>query len=371
MQFLKTEKGAALFLLVAAGLGFALANFGLAPMIHRFEWATWFGGAFGVHQLVFDFGLSAFFFLVGLELKRELAGGTLSPLRNAAAPLFAAVAGVAVPASIYLLFNYDMRSAVGWAVPTATDVTFGLAVFVLFGSALPRAARTFLLAFAVIDDLIAVLLISVLFSGISNLASLGWLALGLACFAGIVLAPSFAARGWLRVVVAVVFWLLNIRLAMTAGVEPALVAVAMAMFIPARRIPRIEAAIHPAVAYAAVPAFAFFAAAVPLGHVEPLESAIFWGIAFRPLGKFIGVFVGGAIGMRFATKAMRFERADLAAVALLGGIGFTVSLLTASLAFAGDARALAESVLATFVATGISALLAGLALSARSSRQGD
>lgn len=366
MNFLKTEKGAALVLLLAAVTGFIIANVGGAPWIYEVGHRPWFGTSLNLHQVVFDFGLSAFFFLVGLELKREVSSGALSPLKNAIPPLFAAVFGVAFPAILYLIFNAGMTSDRGWAIPTATDVTFALAVFVVFGHGLPRSARTFLLAFAVIDDLLAVILISVLFSGISDWGLFAILLVGIAVFAAVANLPDRLAPGYLKLIVCVIFWLLNIRLAMLAGVEPALVGVVMALTVPALRIPRIEDSLHTAVSYVAVPAFAFFAAAVPLGSVQPLESAVFWGIAFRPIGKFLGIYAGGLLGMRFATESMRFSKSDLAAVSWLGGIGFTVSLLIAGLSFGSQPELRAEAVLATFVATLVSFGVGAYALARRS-----
>jgi NhaA family Na+:H+ antiporter len=357
VRFIKTERGAALLLLVAAVCGFVLANNGGYPWLENFLATPILGRTNSptVHQLVFDYGLSVFFFVVGLELKREFTSGALKPIRNAIAPTLAAVFGVLVPAGLYSAFNFDQPTANGWPIPTATDVTFALAVFVLFGRSLPKSARTFLLAFAVIDDLLAVVILSVVFSGIQN----WWSVLGLVgSMVGwwlLVTLPKRSAPRALRVIVGAILWLVSIRFAMSAGVEPALVAVGLALLTPPRVLGRLESAIHPYSAYLAVPLFAFFAAAVPVRSVDLLESAVFWGILFRPLGKLIGVFVGGRIGMRWAQPNMRFSNGALARVSLLGGIGFTVSLLMAGYAFRGNPVALGEAVVATFIAAGISA----------------
>jgi NhaA family Na+:H+ antiporter len=359
VRFIKTERGAALLLLLAAVGGFVLANNGAHPWIQNLLATPILDGTNSptVHQLVFDYGLSVFFFVVGLELKREFTSGALKPIRNAIAPTLAAVFGVLAPAGLYLAFNFDQPTANGWPIPTATDVTFALAVFVLCGRNLPKAARTFLLAFAVIDDLIAVIILSVMFSGIQN----WWAVLGLlGSLAGwrlLVTLPERSAPRLLRVTVGAILWLVSIRFAMTSGVEPALVAVALALMTPPRLLARLEAAIHPYSAYLAVPLFAFFAAAVPIRSVDLLESAVFWGILFRPLGKLIGVFVGGRVGMRWARPNMRFSNGALARVSLLGGIGFTVSLLMATYAFRDNPVALGEAVIATFIAAAASALI--------------
>lgn len=259
--------------------------------------------------------IAPFFFLVGLELRRELVDGALSPLRNAVSPALAAVFGVALPAAWFLLLNRGTVEATGWPIPTATDVTFALAVYSAFGSALPRAARTFLLAFAVIDDLIAVILITLVFglSGDSGFAEL--------------------------------------------------LPVVLAFIVPLRWPTRIEFWLLRYLNWIGLPVFAFLMAFIPLPPVAAVAtSAVFWGIAARPIWKWIGVFIGGYLGQRWTSEEAKLNRGNLIAVAALGGIGFTVSLLVASIAYADQPAAYGAAVAATFIASGVSAVIAAIAL---------
>ena len=259
--------------------------------------------------------IAPFFFLVGLELRREITHGSLKPIRNAISPALAAVMGVAFPALWFYSLNRGTTEVTGWPIPTATDVTFALAIFTAFGSSLPRAARTFLLAFAVIDDLIAVILISLVFgfSGESGFAEL--------------------------------------------------VPVILAFVVPLRWPARIEAWLLRYLNWVGLPVFAVLMAFIPLPPVSSvMTSSVFWGIAARPLWKWLGVFIGGYLGQHWTSVASKLSIRNLLAVASLGGIGFTVSLLVASIAFASNPEAYAAAVAATFIASGISALLAAFAL---------
>jgi NhaA family Na+:H+ antiporter len=270
-----------------------------------------------LQSAVFNLGIAAFFYLVGLELKRELIDGSLSPIKNLWPPLFAAILGVALPAAWYLLLNPQSPQALGWAIPTATDVTFALAVFVSFGTKLPPAARTFLLAFAVIDDVIAVLVITFMFHGGSG--------------HGLV-------------------------------VPPALVGVLLGLVLPVRSIRRVERKLNIVVSWIVLPLFAFYSAIVALPGYEVATSPVFWGVVARPIWKLAGVFLGGWLGMRFSTAGMRLSKPNLLRVSALGGIGFTVSLLVAQLAFADRPELQAAAILATFVAAAISAIVGAVAL---------
>jgi Na+:H+ antiporter, NhaA family len=259
--------------------------------------------------------IAPFFFLVGLELRREISHGSLKPLRNAIAPALAAILGVAFPALWFALLNWSSTDKTGWPIPTATDVTFALAVYSAFGSSLPRAARTFLLAFAVLDDLIAVVLITLVFglSGDSGFAELG--------------------------------------------------PVVLAFVVPLRWPTRIESWLLRYLNWVGLPVFAFVVSFISLPTAGAvLGSTVFWGVVARPLWKWLGVFLGGSIGQRWTSADSRLSRSNLAAVALLGGIGFTVSLLVASIAYAHAPEAYGSAVAATFIASAISAIAAARAL---------
>ena len=321
----------------------------------------------GLDTLVGTFGIAAFFFLVGLELKRELRGGNLSPARNLIAPFLAALLGVALPAIWYVCLNWGTPGISGWPIPTATDVTFALAVFVLFGSALPKAARTFLLSFAVIDDVIAVLVIAVVFQGSHANSPFGLApVVGSTCL--------FVAASRLRpaerfkfsvTVLSALSWLSAVFFTGLAGVEPALMGLVLAFAVRRERIHAIEAKLNALVSYVALPLFGLYASSVVLPEASILNSAVFWGVVVRPVWKFLGVFLGGWVGMHFASEKMKLRTVDLAKVAVLGGIGFTVSLLVANIAFGAGRNSAdqAGAVVGTFIASAISMVAGALVLS--------
>jgi NhaA family Na+:H+ antiporter len=261
--------------------------------------------------------IAPFFFLVGVELKREFLTGALRPWRNAISPTLAAVFGVAFPALWFYSLTAGSPASVGWPIPTATDVTFALVVFTAFGRVLPRGARVFLLSFAVIDDLIAVLIITVMFG-----ASRG--------------------VGWAE-----------------------LLPVVLAFITPMRWPAKIEAKLSGYLTWFGLPSFVFLICQeglMPLSAVA--GSLVFWGIAARPFWKWLGVFVGGLLGRRWARGDMYLDTRTLLAVSSLGGIGFTVSLLVTQIAFQGEGLETAAAISATFLATGVSVLLGAIMLMA-------
>lgn len=324
----------------------------------------------GPELLIMTFGVSGFFFLVGLELKRELLGGSLRPARNLLAPLFAAILGVCLPAAWYLILNANSTASRGWAIPTATDVTFALAVFVLFGKFLPPAARTFLLAFAVIDDVIAVLIITFALPNQNATAPLGFpFGFGPVVAAAIAFALLVRVRlprvlSAVALVAAAAAWLVAVFFTEAGGIEPALMGLLLAFAVKRASIHEIEARLTKAINFVALPFFGLLAGAVVLPGAEVLGDSVFWGVALRPIWKFLGVFLGGWIGMRFANERMKLPNAVLAKVSVLGGIGFTVSLLVANLAFSQPEQqsAKAAAVLATFAASAVSAIVGALLL---------
>lgn len=377
MKLFLRQNLAALLMIVSVLLGLLLANFSPrhALPLALFNWGIDLDlglahAAFGPELLILTFGISGFFFLVGMELKRELIGGSLRPARNLLAPLFAAILGVVLPAAWYLVLNSGTADARGWAIPTATDVTFALAVFVLFGKFLPPAARTFLLAFAVIDDVIAVLIITFAIPTQNAIAPLGYpFGFGpvlAAAIAFTVLVRARLPRGLAPValVVAVAAWLAAVFFTEAAGIEPALMGLLLALAVKRTSIHQLEARLSKAINYVALPLFGLLAGAVVLPGVEVLGDSVFWGVALRPIWKFLGVFLGGWIGMRFANDRMKLPNSVLAKVAVLGGIGFTVSLLVANLAFSelDQQQAKAAAVLGTFVASAVSAIVGALLL---------
>ncbi|MDH2430623.1 Na+/H+ antiporter NhaA [Sphaerisporangium sp. TRM90804] len=292
--------------------------------------------------------LAIFFFVAGLELKREFVAGDLRDVRRAAVPIAAAVGGVILPAALYLLITRDVAGAgKGWAIPTATDIAFALAVLAVIGRFLPNALRTFLLTLAVVDDLVAIVIIALFYT--DTLAPLP-LAAALAPLAAFTVLVQRRVRAWwLLLPLAVAVW----ALVHASGVHATVAGVLLAFTVPVVRSERaggpdagpglaehFEHRFRPISAGMAVPVFAFFSAGVALGGLDGLVSAFGDPVV---LGVVVGLVAGKPIGILAATwLTARFTRADLdeglawvdvAGVSVLAGIGFTVSLLIGELAF--------------------------------------
>ncbi|MEN9989567.1 MAG: sodium:proton antiporter [Actinomycetota bacterium] len=366
MNFFRVEKNAALVLLIAAGLGLALANLGGFLVIDAIK--SWTPYAMPINLTfegwIYNFGLPAFFFLVGLELKRELVGGALSPIRRAIVPLLAAILGVCIPALVYVFVTgMNTDAAAGWAIPTATDVTFALAVFVVFGKALPQSARSFLLAYAVIDDVIAVLIVSALFTAGFSLLGLLYVVIALVAYRLVHRSALLqSVRGlWIAWHVLIAFGALYA--ALSNGFQPTLVGLALGLLISAEHTERVQTALHPWVAFGVLPVFAFMAAGVTLGNVGvAISSTVFVAVLLRPLGKFVGIWLGAELGKRIAGGENQLTTGQIIPVAALGGIGFTVALLVTKYTFTLDPQSENAAILATFAATAISAVIGALLL---------
>jgi NhaA family Na+:H+ antiporter len=317
--------------------------------------------------------LAVFFFVAGLELKRELVVGQLRRPEEAALPMVAAVAGMVVPAGLFLAVTAgDPDASAGWAVPMATDIAFALAVLAVLGSALPTSLRAFLLTLAVVDDLGAVLVIAVGFTDDLDLVAL-------AAAGGVLGAFVLMQRArWTPWFVAVPLGLLLWGLVHESGVHATVAGVALGLATRVRPDPgeehspaeRLEHVVRPLSAGFAVPAFAFLAAGVPIdtGSVtaavhDPAAVAV---VVALVAGKFIGVLGGTWLTARLTRAELSDDLAwrDVAAVALLSGIGFTVSLLITELAFPDQQRA-DHVTTAVLAASLLAAALAGVVLRRR------
>ncbi|MFD7230723.1 Na+/H+ antiporter NhaA [Streptomyces sp. NPDC059881] len=290
--------------------------------------------------------LAIFFFVAGIELKRELVAGELRDPKAAALPVIAAICGMAAPALVYALVNaIGGGSMAGWAVPTATDIAFALAVLAVIGTSLPSALRAFLLTLAVVDDLFAILIIAVFFTSDLNFAALGGAVVGLGVFW---LLLRKGVRGWyVYVPLALIIW----GLMYNSGVHATIAGVAMGLMLRCTRHEgeahspgeHIEHLVRPVSAGLAVPLFALFSAGVSVSgsalHAvfsRPETLGVMLGLV---VGKTLGIFGGTWLAARFTRAELNDDLAwpDVFAVASLAGIGFTVSLLIGELAFAGDA----------------------------------
>ena len=310
--------------------------------------------------------LALFFFLVGVELKREFVAGDLREPRRAVLPIAAALGGMVVPAALYLLVNRGGATA-GWAIPVATDIAFALAVLAVVGSHLPPALRTFLLTLAVVDDLVAIVIIAVVYSEAIDLRYLAAAVVPLAAFA--VLLRLRIRAWWLLLPLAVLTWALVHASGIHATVAGVLLGVAVPVLGPAAASERMEHLLRPLSAGIAVPIFAFFAAGISLdGLGAALASPITVGVATGLLlGKTIGVLGTTWLVATFTHAELNegLSWLDVLGVAVLGGVGFTVALLIGELAFDGGS---AEATLGVLLGSAMSAFLAGTILSARNAR---
>jgi NhaA family Na+:H+ antiporter len=293
--------------------------------------------------------LAIFFFVVGLELKREFVAGDLRDPRRAALPVAAAVGGMAVPAALFVLFNLGAGDGAlrGWAVPTATDIAFALAVLAVISTHLPAGLRTFLLTLAVVDDLLAIAIIAFFYTEELSPTPLLLALLPLAVFGFLV--HKRVRSWWLLLPLAVITWVLMHE----SGVHATVAGVLLAFTVPVLRseaaggpdagpglAEHFEHRIRPISAGFAVPVFAFFSAGVTVGGLSGLGAALSDSVA---IGIAVGLVAGKAVGITGATWLLaRFTRAqldedlgwlDVVGLALLGGIGFTVSLLVGELAY--------------------------------------
>ncbi|GAA3962348.1 Na+/H+ antiporter NhaA [Actinoplanes auranticolor] len=291
--------------------------------------------------------LAIFFFVAGLELKREFVAGDLRDPRRAAVPIAAAVGGVVVPAVIYVLFNLSSGQGKGWAIPTATDIAFALAVLAVIGRCLPHAMRTFLLTLAVVDDLLAIVIIAVFYT--ASLSVLPLLAMLVPLGAFTVLVQRRVQSWWLLLPLAFATW----TLMHASGVHATVAGVLLGFAVPVLRsraaggpeagpglAEHFEHRFRPLSAGVAVPVFALMSAGVAVGGLSGFGSALSDPVA---LGIVVGLVLGKPIGITGATWLVtRFTRArldtsfawvDVLGLAVLAGIGFTVSLLIGELAF--------------------------------------
>ncbi|MEU4130746.1 Na+/H+ antiporter NhaA [Streptomyces wuyuanensis] len=318
--------------------------------------------------------LAIFFFVAGIELKRELVAGELRDPKAAALPVIAAVCGMAAPALVYtLVSSAGGGSLAGWAVPTATDIAFALAVLAVIGTSLPSAIRAFLLTLAVVDDLFAILIIAIFFTSDLNFAALGGALAGLAVFW---LLLRMGVRGWyVYVPLALVIW----GLMYNSGVHATIAGVAMGLMLRCTRREgeehspgeHIEHLVRPVSAGLAVPLFALFSAGVSVSgsalhavFTRPETLGVLFGLV---VGKTIGIFGGTWLAARFTKAELNEDLAwpDVFAVASLAGIGFTVSLLIGELAFAGDAVLTDEVKAAVLLGSLIAAAIACVLLKLR------
>jgi NhaA family Na+:H+ antiporter len=273
---------------------------------------------------------------------------------------------VIVPAGLYLAFTAGSGLQQGWPIPTATDIAFALGVLAVFGRGLPNRLRVFLLALAVLDDLIAIVIIAVFFTQDPNLVELLLAAVTVTLF-GVL---SRMLRGRLRWPLGVVMVLLAVLtwwLVYDSGVHATIAGVALGLVMARRPAGRVTHALEPWSNGLILPLFAFSAALVPIPQVAPSElSPAFWAILVAlPVGKLVGITLGGWLGSftKRGAERGRISLPGLLTIAALGGIGFTVSLLMNELAFAGSEEVRAEGTLAVLLGSAVAIVVSGVCVS--------
>jgi Na+:H+ antiporter, NhaA family len=385
LRFISVEAASGVVLLAAAAIALGWAN---SPLAGSYEGLWHLRLSFGLtrllpaHDLHFwinDGLMTVFFLVVGLEIRREIHDGALSDPRVATLPIIAALGGVVVPALLYLLINGDPALRRGWAIPTATDIAFAVGVLSLIGRSVPPALRMLLLTLAIIDDIAAILVIAFFYS--SGIAVTGLLIVA----AGVGLVLALQALGWRSPLAylapGALVWFGMLR----AGMHPALAGVLLGVLTPAtaafgRRargragaqqtapaetsspLARLEALLHPYVAFGIMPLFALANAGVSFEGLTlgaPAPRAIGTGIVLGLIvGKPLGIVLAcwAAVAMKLCALPEGVQWRHTVLLGLLGGIGFTMSIFISNLAF-DDPGLLATAKFAVLVASGLAALL--------------
>ena len=344
-DFMRLESAAGVLLIIAAVLAMVIAN---SPLTTLYDQLLGLPISIQVGALaitkplllwVNDGLMAVFFFLIGLEVKREFKEGELSSAAQVALPAVGALGGMLVPAAIYAWFNWGSDIAMdGWAIPVATDIAFALGLLGIFGKRVPTALKIFLLTLAIFDDLAAIVIIAIFYSG--DLSGTALLAGLVALVIAVIMNRLKVSRVSAYVLLGVVLWVAVLK----SGVHATLAGVLIAFCIPMRaadgRSPLrdIEYDLHGPVAFAILPIFAFANAGLSLAGVSledllhPVTTGVIAGLFIgKPLG--ILIFVAVAVGLRLVSLPRGVNWAQIIGVSMACGIGFTMSLFIAGLAF--------------------------------------
>ncbi|MBB3149228.1 NhaA family Na+:H+ antiporter [Phyllobacterium trifolii] len=370
--FIESEASGGIMLMVVAALALIVANSSLRGGYFAF-FRTDVGGLSILHW-VNDGLMAMFFLLVGLEIKREMVCGQLSNWSRRALPGFAALGGMIVPALIFLALN-EGETLRGWAIPSATDIAFSLGVLSLLGSRVPLSLKIFLTALAIIDDLGAVMIIALFYSGGMSIPAVA----GAAAVFAILIAMNLlgVVRIWTYLILGLILWILVFK----SGIHATIAGVLLALAIPMRGekgrsdapLVKLEHAIQPWVVFLIVPIFGFANAGVSFGNVslsnlaDPVPLGVAAGLF---IGKQIGVFSFAwlAIKLRWAERPAGASWLQLYGVAILCGIGFTMSLFIGLLAYASSPLLQDETKLGVFFGSLLSAVCGAILLRLTPSR---
>ena len=378
-RFLNGQSSSGIVLMAAAAIALLIAN---SPLRHAYEHLLHAGiGPLSVGHMVNDGLMAIFFLLVGLEIKREMLDGQLSSWPRRILPGIAALGGMLFPAIIYLAFNHHGVTN-GWAIPTATDIAFALAVITLVGDRVPASLRVFLAALAIIDDLGAVVIIALFYTSGVSVIDLAGAALTLAVLIGFNRFKVRALAPYL--LVGVILWLFVWR----SGIHATIAGVLLALTIPMRRTParsdhdhrdsplhRLEHRLHAPVGFLILPLFGLANAGVPVLGLPAgaLLSPVTLGVGLGLLaGKVAGVFGMTSLAVRLglADRPAHASQGQLFGMALLCGIGFTMSIFITLLAFPTDPLLQAEAKIGVLMGSILSGVL-GYAVLRRAGREGE
>ena len=361
-----SDASAGVLLIVVAAAALLAANSPLAS-----EYDQLINGKFSwypneklssIHYVINDGLMALFFFVVGLEVKRELIDGQLADPMQRRLPMVAAAAGMLVPAAVYMLVSGGGDYTRGWAIPAATDIAFAMGVLGLLGSRVPASLRLFLLTVAIVDDIGAVLVIAFFYT---DTIYVMWLAASVAVFGVMVALNKFNVdRFWPYILLGLVLW----YCVLNTGVHATIAGVVAALTIPMHRrdgnsmLERLEHSLAPWSAYLVVPVFGFANAGVSLtglgmeALLDPLPYAIAAGLV---IGKQVGIFstIWIAVKIGFAPRPANASWPEIWGVSILCGIGFTMSLFIALLAFDGNQLLIDESKIGILVGSFISAIM--------------
>ncbi len=380
-QFIQTDASSGIILVIAAILALFMANSFFSANYNAFlEFPVSITlGTFAISKplvLWVNDGLMAlFFFVVGLEIKRELFYGQLSSPDQVVMPFLAAIAGIVFPALIYVAFNYQDAVAMnGWAIPSATDIAFALGIFILFGKHLPPSLKLFLLSVAIIDDIGAVIIIAIFYS--QELATNSLIIASIGCVVLFIFNRLKLENKTPFILVSIIVWAAVLK----SGVHATLAGFVVAWFIPIARSKshsmsyQIEHGLHPWIAFFVLPLFAFANAGVGLTGatidelVTPVSIGIIGGLFIgKQLGIFVACFV--AVKLKLCKLPEGATWTQLYGVCLLCGVGFTMSLFIGSLAFEEQGLAYQTQVKVGVLVGSIISAVAGAYLLTKSSKK--
>ncbi len=326
-KFLQIEAYSGVLLLFCTIVALFLANSPFQEPYICFLHLSYLG--MSIHQWINDGLMTVFFLVIGLEIKREFIHGELSSRKKAALPIAGAIGGMTVPALIYTGINFRQNGAAGWGIPMATDIAFAIGILTLLGKKVPSSLKIFLTALAIVDDMGAILVIALFYT-----QNISWLFLGFGSFVLLILygLNRFGiSRGSAYLILGVLLWGAFLR----SGIHPTIAGILLAWVMPSTIAKRLEYKLHPWVSFGIIPIFALANAGLPFRGGSLFHPISYGIIAGLVLGKQLGItfFSWATVKLDLAKLPEGISFQQIYGAACLGGIGFTMSLFIAHLAF--------------------------------------